>query len=157
MKSETTLTLLFVFIFVASGSACAGKQSSGQSFRASADQFSFERDQRTISIHLDVAVSGWAVNCSRTRAIVWGQDNTVMEMGAPPVVKVYLIDIEHDKPINHYTVTRGPYEATFSQDQSQAIVDDYVVDQTSGDVIAMKEDVKVVAEYCPSFSGQRSN
>src|SRR5690606_7674603 len=81
MNSENTLTLLFVFIFVASGSACAGKQSSGQSFRASADQFSFERDQRTISIHLDVAVSGWAVNCSRTRAIVWGQDNTVMEMG----------------------------------------------------------------------------
>lgn len=157
MKFKNTITLLFLFIFVGSGVACAGNRNLSKSFRATADQFSFDRGRRTINIHLDVIVSGWVVNCSRTRAIVWGQDNNVTEVGAPPVVNVYVIDIEHDKPINHYTVTRGPYEAIFSQDQNLAIVDDYVVDQTSGEVVGMTEDIKLAAEFCPSFSGKQSN
>lgn len=157
MKFKNTITLLFLFIFVASGAACADNLNLSQSFRATANQFSFDRSQHTINIPLDVSVSGWVVNCSRTRAIVWGQDKNLVEVGAPPVVKVYVINIEHAEPISHYSVTRGPYEATFSQDQTRAIVDDYVVDPMSGEVIGMKEDINLVAESCPSFSGKQSD
>ncbi|MGY0651018.1 hypothetical protein ACW7GZ_03970 [Luteimonas sp. A537] len=157
MKLKNTISLPFLFIFIASGVACADNQNLGRSFRAIADQFSFDRGNRTANIPLDVTVSGWAVSCSRTRAIVWGHDNNLVEMGAPPVVKVYLIDIERDEPINHYTVTRGPYEVTFSRDQSRATVDDYVVDQASGEVIGMTEDINLAAESCPLFSGKQSD
>lgn len=156
MKFKNTIVLSFLLMFVASIVACAGGQDSVRSFRATSNQFSFDRGQFTINIPLDVSVSGWVVNCSRTRAIAWGQYDKLQEVGAPPVVKVYVIDIEHDEPISHYTVTRGPYEATFSQDQNWAIVDDYVVDQTSGEVIGMTEDVKLTTESCPSFSGKQS-
>nr|WP_034334219.1 hypothetical protein [Herbaspirillum sp. B39] len=39
------------------------------------------------------------------------------------------------KPVAHFTRTRGPYEARFSEDQTMAIVDDEVVDLAKGKVV----------------------
>lgn len=155
--SRNPITLLPLSILIASGMACASNQGSSQSFRASANTFSFDRNQRKIDIRLDATITGWTVNCSRTHAIVWGKADDLEEVGAPPATRVYVVDIEHDKPINQYTVTRGPYEVIFSQDLRQASVDDYVIDQNSGEIVGMTEDINLMAESCPSFPDKQLN
>lgn len=157
MKLRKNIFTLILFVLYFSSAACAGNQSIDQSFRAASGQFSFNHGQHEINIPLDITVNGWSVNCSRTRAVVWGQAEDLAKIGDPPVVRVYVIDISHAKIINNYTVTRGPYEVTFSKDQKQASVDDYVIDQNSGEVVSMTEDMKLEAESCPLFPGKQSN
>ncbi|QJQ01351.1 hypothetical protein C798_14225 [Herbaspirillum rubrisubalbicans Os34] len=127
------------------------------SFRAGENGFAFEVGKHTVSIQLGIRVSDWAVNCSRTRAIAWGQDLSKARIGAPPVSKVYVIDLERRKPINHYTRTRGPYEAAFSRNQKTAIVDEDVVDLRTGKVVDMIYDMNLDLENCPSFPGKQSD
>lgn len=127
------------------------------SFRGGANGFAFEAGKRTVSIPLGIRVSDWAVNCSRTRAIAWGQDLTKARIGAPPVNKIYVIDLKKRKPINHFTRTRGPYEAAFSRNHRTAIVDHDIVDLTTGKVVDVIYDMNLDLETCPSFPGKQSN
>ncbi|WP_157174207.1 hypothetical protein [Herbaspirillum sp. GW103] len=127
------------------------------SFRGGANGFAFKAGTRTVSIPLGIRVSDWAVNCSRTRAIAWGQDLSKARIGAPPVNKVYVIDLTKRKPINHFTRTRGPYEAAFSRNHKTAIVDHDIVDLTTGKVVDVIYDMNLDLETCPAFPGKQSN
>ncbi|AON53041.1 hypothetical protein [Herbaspirillum seropedicae] len=157
MKSNTSITLIFLTALFSSGTLGAESPELLSSFRGIANQFVYEAGKRTIPIKLDIPVNHWAVNCARDRAIIWGQDLSQARIGAPPVTKVYIIDLKRGKPINHYTGTRGPYEAAFSRDQKMAIVGDDVVDLATGKLVNVIDDMKLDVETCPFFPGKQSN
>lgn len=136
--------------------AVAHDRELGTSFRGSKNQFSFERNKKTITLRLHILINGWVVNCARTRAAVWGVGRGKERLGVPPFSKVYLINLEKGKIINYYTVTRGPYGATFSADRKVVMVDDYVIDQATGEVVTMTYYSKPEVETCPSFLGKQS-
>ncbi|WP_148289017.1 hypothetical protein [Herbaspirillum sp. B65] len=157
MKSKTAITLIFLTALFSSGTVGAENPELRRSFRGIANQFVYDVGRRTIKIKLDIPVNHWTVNCHRDRAIIWGQDLSQARIGAPPVTKVYIIDLKRGKPINHYTGTRGPYEAAFSRDQKTAIVDDDVVDLATGKLVDVIDEMKLDVETCPSFPGKQSN
>lgn len=156
MKSKFPLPLFLPIFLFFSDPVSATNLELASSFRGGANSFAFEVGKRTVSIRLGIRVSDWAVNCSRTRAIVWGQDLSKARIGAPPVTKVYVIDLKKRKPINHYTRTRGPYEATFNRNHRTAIVDHDIVDLTTGKVVDVIYDMNLDLETCPSFPGKQS-
>lgn len=127
-----------------------------RSFRGVTTQFAFDSGKRTITFHLRILINGWAVNCARTRAIVWGVALRREQLGVPPFSRVYLINLEKRKIINHYTETRGPFGAIFSRDQKMAILDDLVLDLATGREVAEIDRLDVQAETCPSFPGKQS-
>lgn len=148
MKSRISLSLSLLLVIVTWFTACAGSKELGQSFRPTAAGFTFDRSGRAVTIPIKETISDWRVNCNRTRAVVWGQAEDLAEVGAPPVARVYILNLEKEEVISVYTVTRGPYEVIFSQDLKHASVDDYVIDQASGEIVGMTEDIKLVAESC---------
>ncbi|MDR9846648.1 hypothetical protein [Herbaspirillum huttiense] len=139
-----------------SGKANAANFESRSSFSSGKNLFSFKQGKRTVRFDLDIHVNGWSINCTRTRAVVWGVDLGLSQSGVPSVSKVYIINLDSRKIINHYTITRGPFSAAFSADHRTVIVDDYVIDQNSGKVLSMTDNVKIATEACPSFPGKHS-
>lgn len=155
MRPENSLLLLLTFL-LASCQSSAEDKNQAQSFRAASNVFSFDRNELEVNLPTEAIISGWSVNCNRTRAIAWGQASDLLSVGTPPVAKIYIIDLGNESFINHYTVTRGPYEVVFSRNQKHASVDDRVIDQSSGETIGMTEDIKLVPESCPGFVGKQS-
>lgn len=156
MKTKLSVTLCFLIGLSFSGTTLGESLELRSSFRGAANRFEFEIGTRTINIHLNIFINDWAVNCARTRAVVWGVDRSKEQLGIPPFSKVYLINLEKGKIINYYTVTRGPYGATFSADRRVVMVDDYVIDQATGEVVNMTYYMKPEIETCPSFPGKQS-
>ncbi|WP_156481342.1 hypothetical protein [Herbaspirillum rubrisubalbicans] len=156
MKNKVLIFSILLTALPVSGTANAANLDFRSSFGGGKNLFSFKQGTRTVKFHLDIYVNGWSINCPRTRAVVWGVDLSPDLLGVPSVSKVYIINLDKRKIINHYTITRGPFGAAFSADHKTVIVDDYVVDQNSGKVLSMTDKVKIVTETCPSFPGKQS-
>lgn len=148
MGYRTLLALSLPLFLAPCFRASAVTRELAHSFRPTAAGFTFDRSGRAVTIPIKETISDWRVNCNRTRAVVWGQAEDLAEVGAPPVARVYILNLEKEEVISVYTVTRGPYEVIFSQDLKHASVDDYVIDQASGEIVGMTEDIKLVAESC---------
>lgn len=157
MKSKISVILFLLLVLFGESALGAENQDLRRSFRGVVNRFTFDLGKRTITIRLNILINGWTVNCARTRAVVWGIDRGKEQPGAPPFSRVYIINLEKGKIINQYTVTRGPFGATFSADRRMAMVDDYVVDQDSGEVVSMTYYTKLDEESCPSFPGKTAN
>lgn len=157
MNPRPVVTLSVLAFLIALRTVCALDDTFASSFRVTTDHFSYIRGGVDIHISLESTMSMWRVNCARTRAVVWGRDWSKVQLGDPPVSRVYLIDLVGDKIVDQFTVTSGPYEAVFSKDQKLARVDHTVLDQASGSRIGMTEDVYFEVESCPAFAGKRSD
>jgi hypothetical protein len=153
MKIKTKLILLFAI----SNVACAHQQIIIHSFHATSDRFTYFRKELEVNIPLSPSMGGWNVNCERTRAIVWGRAWDQIKVGDTPLSRIYLIDLEGDKVIGEFTVTRGPFEVFFGRDRRRAAIDDNVIDLPSGKMIGMTEDINVTPESCPPFPGKKSD
>lgn len=156
MKNKILIFSILLSALPVSGTANAENLDSRSSFSSGKNLFLFKQGRRTVRFHLDIHVNGWSINCTRTRAVVWGVDLGLSQSGVPSVSKVYIINLDSRKIINHYTITRGPFSAAFNADHRTVIVDDYVVDQNSGKVLSMTDNVKIATEACPSFPGKHS-
>lgn len=137
--------------------ACASKQIIAQSFQAEKDLFFYNLSQRELKIKPKPTISDWNINCDRTRAVVWGRDWDNLKIGSPPFSIAYLIDINHGKIIAQFTMTRGPYEAIFSQDKKMVSIDEIVIDLSSGNYINSISHTDLTPESCPTFPGKHSN
>ncbi|MCP1572772.1 hypothetical protein J2S30_001151 [Herbaspirillum rubrisubalbicans] len=158
MKPKGSTTCLLLLSLLVSLEAAPHDQELGTSFRGSKTQFSFERNKKTLTLRLNILINGWAVNCARTRAIVWGINRGKEQLGVPPWSKIYIIDLKRAQPMNHFTRTHGTFGASFSMDQKMAIVDDDVVDLATGKVINQIYYMnKLDLETCPSFPGKQSD
>ncbi|AON53042.1 hypothetical protein [Herbaspirillum seropedicae] len=157
MKNKVLIFSILLTALPVSGTANAANLDFRSSFGSEKNLFSFKQGARTVRFNLDIYVNGWSINCARTRAVVWGVDLSPDLLGVPPVSKVYIINLDKRKIINHYTITRGPFSAAFSADHKTVIVDDYVVDQDSGEVVNMTYYTKLDVENCPSFPGKTAN
>lgn len=148
MKSSTAFPLSLLLVIATSFTACAGDKELGRSFRATAAGFTFDQGAHSFTIPINTAISDWRVNCSRTRAVAWGRAQDLEKVGAPPVTRIYALNLEKRTIISSFTVTRGPFEVIFDQGQKWASVDDYVIDQNSGEIVGMTEDFKFPGESC---------
>lgn len=157
MKYKIILsTLIFVFL-IFSSLACANRQFLAQSFHIAEGQFSYSLGQHAFGLPLKPGINKWNVNCDRTRAIVWGRDWSEFKIGDSPFSIIYLIDINLRKIIADFTVARGPYKVLFSQDKNFAMIDEDLIDLSSGSYADTVLYADITPESCPDFPGKQSD
>lgn len=97
--------------------------------------FQATRGSVTRSIRLPIRLVDWRIDCSETRAVVWGPVTYTLPTGSQPFAKVFIIDVARMSILNSYSVTRGPYDARFAASRKRIAVDDTLLDFDTGGLI----------------------
>lgn len=108
-------------------------------------------------IKFRINIVDWRIDCSESRAVVWGQARSPTPVGVPPYAKVYTVDLNKMKILSSYSTTRGPHDAEFSLDRKRILIDEMLVDFQSGKFIENynAEDLMFQRERCKDFEGRR--
>lgn len=106
---------------------------------------------------LPINIVDWRIDCSESRAVIWGQSQTDLPLGAKPYAVAYVIDIPRLKVLQKYSMTRGPYNAEFSADRTRISIDDLLIEFRSGRLVKSfsSEDFLFDREVCEDFQGRR--
>lgn len=156
MNCKNVLTMSLFAPLALFNTACANDLSRIGSFRTTAETFLFNRGPQEISVALEPTMNAWSVNCDKNRAVVWGRAWDELNIGETPYSRVYLINLDLAEVVTNFTVTRGPYEVVFSEDNRLVSVDETILDQSSGDVVGTTEEIRMKPESCSSFPGKQS-
>lgn len=113
------------------------------------------RETRRIKFRVNIV--DWRIDCSESRAVLWGQAKQSTPVGVPPYAKVYIVDLKKMKILSSYSTTRGPHDAEFSLDRKRIFIDEMLVDFQSGNFIENynAEDFMLPRESCKDFDGRR--
>ncbi len=108
-------------------------------------------------IKFRINIVDWRIDCSESRAVVWGQARDPTPPGVPPYAKVYTVDLNKMKILSSYSTTRGPHDAEFSLDRKKILIDEILMDFQSGKFIEnySAEDLMFQREDCKDFEGRR--
>lgn len=108
-------------------------------------------------INFRIKIIDWRIDCSESRAVVWGQARNPTPVGVPPYAKVYTVDLSKVKILSSFSTTRGPHDVEFSLDRKRILIDEVLVDFHSGRFVENynSEDLMFQRERCEDFEGRR--
>ncbi|RFP60430.1 MAG: hypothetical protein BJG00_007035 [Limnothrix sp. CACIAM 69d] len=111
----------------------------------------------TRSLKLPIRIVDWRVDCSESRAVVWGAPKSNLRLGDRPYAEAYVVDVNRLKILEIYSMTRGPYDAEFSADRKLILVDEILIEFGTGKLVKnfRSEDFLFERESCGDFSGRR--
>ena len=111
----------------------------------------------TRSLRLPIRIVDWRVDCSESRAVVWGAPKSKLRLGDPPYALAYVVDVNRLKILEKYSMTRGPYGAEFSADRKLILVDETLIEFDTGKLVKKfrSEDFLFERETCADFSGRQ--
>jgi hypothetical protein len=107
-------------------------------------------------IKLDIAISDWRVDCTKTRAVIWGEVLKKLPDGVMPYTKFYVVNILKKRVLHSYTRNLRVYGVVeFDKNSEIIIVDEDVIDFKSGAVKQIGSVPVFQKENCPDFQGRR--
>jgi len=116
---------------VASTAAACARTPAG-AIRIEGDHFVYPSQQAEASIRLGPSLDAWNVSCDKRHALVWGRAWDQIQPGDAPYSNLYLLDLDKGEIVAHVTVSSGPYETEFSQDQALVRIDERILRQADG-------------------------
>jgi hypothetical protein len=154
MSSFKLIVAAVALALLTAAQACPSEQNFA---KVNDNIFSVERDGKTRRIKLEITIADWRVDCTKTRAVVWGQTTKKMPLGAPPFASVYVIDLRKMRNLSVHTTTRGPFEVVFNSKQQIILVDEMVIDFKTGRITStsISSDLTISSEECADFRGRR--
>lgn len=157
MRHKKIFTLLLSISVLPAIASCATNHGQASGFKASGDEFKYSTQGREVTIRMKPEMTQWAVNCSKSRALVWGGAWDDLNPGDQPYSRVFLLNLTTKKIVTEISVTRGPYEVIFNKEPKLVVVDDIFIDQNSGALIDTRSLATLEAESCDDFPGKNSN
>lgn len=146
------------FIAAVSISVSAGADGIHRQYIKSGEQtFGIKGNGVTRKLKLPVRIVDWRIDCSESRAVVWGQPKKKLRLGEPPYAVAYVVDINRLKTLGTYSMTRGPYDAEFSADRKRLLIDEILIEFDTGNLVKefRSEDFLFERESCADFPGRR--
>ncbi|MBT9160910.1 MAG: hypothetical protein DDT26_02206 [Dehalococcoidia bacterium] len=147
-----------LFIAAVSISVSAGADGIYRQYVKSGEQtFGVKGGDVTRKLKLPVHIVDWRIDCSESRAVIWGQPKKNLRLGAPPYAVAYVVDINRLQTLSTYSMTRGPYDAEFSADRKRIVIDEILIEFDTGDLVKdfRSEDFLFERELCADFPGRR--
>ncbi|WP_411851234.1 hypothetical protein ACLB90_01115 [Stenotrophomonas sp. LGBM10] len=132
--------------------ACA--QTPAGAIRIKGDHFVYPTQQAEASIKLGPSLEAWNVSCDKRHALVWGGAWDQIKPGDAPYSNLYLLDLDKGAIVAHLSVSSGPYETAFSQDQTLVRIDDRILRQADGTEVDPPPAFH--PETCAPFAGKSS-
>jgi hypothetical protein len=109
----------------------------------------------TNQIKLNITITNWRVNCTKTRAIIWGQTLRKLPVGVPPFVEIYVIDVKRRNILNSYKRTvRVHGDIEFDKANRFIMVDDDFLSYKSGKLTTVELASNFEKEKCENFPGR---
>jgi hypothetical protein len=114
-------------------------------------------DGATRKLSLPVSIVDWRIDCSQSRAVIWGQPHKPTPLGVKPYAVAYVVDIRRLKVLQRYSMTRGPHNAEFSADRTRILIDDLLIEFNSGRLVQnfSSKDFLFDREVCEDFQGRQ--
>lgn len=147
-----------LFIVAVSISASAGADGIHEQYIKSGEQtFGIKGDGAIRRLKLPIRIVDWRIDCSESRAVIWGQPKKTLPLGAQPYAVAYVVDINRLKILGAYSMTRGPYDAEFSADRRRILIDEILIEFDTGKLVTdfRSEDFLFERELCADFPGRR--
>lgn len=153
MTPKTHVAWAVIALTTSATVACAQTSSGG--FGIKGDHFVYPGQHGRISIRLGPSLEAWNVSCDKRHALVWGVAWDTLRLGDEPYSNVYLLDLGKNAITAHITISRGPYETAFSQDQTLVRIDDRILRQSTGGEVYPAPAFH--AETCAPFDGKQTS
>lgn len=149
---------VLLFIAAVSISASAGADGiHGQYIRSGEQTFGVKVGDSIRRLKLPIRIVDWRIDCSESRAVIWGLPNKTSRLGAQPYAVAYVVDVNRLKTLGTYSMTRGPYDAEFSADRRWILIDEMLLEFDTGRFVKdfSSEDLLFERELCAGFPGRR--
>lgn len=154
----TFKSFLICFLIAINQSATARADGSQREYiKSGADTFQVINKGSNRKLRLPIYITDWSIDCSESRAVIWGPTKKSTPLGAAPYASVYIVSLPKPKILASFSTTRGPYSAEFSADKKKIIVDEISIDFKTGKMLneLPAENLSLKREECSDFQGRR--
>ncbi len=125
--------------------------------KSGANIFVITEKGNATKIKLDIAIKDWQIDCSKTRAVIWGKTLKKVATGTAPFTKFYILNISNKSVLNSYTRTLRVYgNVEFDNAGDLIVIDEDVVDFKTGMLKQTEPPSNIDTQICADFPGRKS-
>jgi hypothetical protein len=146
-----------IFLIAITHSAAAQSDRTQREYiKSSTDVFQVINGDDYRKLRLPIYITDWRIDCSESRAVIWGHPKKATTMGSSPYARVYIVSLPKPKILASFSTTRGPYDAEFSVDKRKIIIDEIFIDFKTGKLLneLPTENLALDMEECTDFHGK---
>jgi hypothetical protein len=151
--SIKALVASFAFLFL----PYAFADTQGEVFsKTGTSVFVITKNNNKTQIRLDISIANWQIDCTKSRAVIWGKTLKKLPTGVAPYTKIYVVNILKKRVLHSHTRTLRVYGVVeFDKDSEIIIVDEDLIDFKSGALKQVESAPVFEKENCPDFQGRR--